>query len=233
MDSRGVHFTTPCESVSINVAFTQRANACRVNAREVSHIMDMLRRLFGGSDEPSPVRGQPLQSEDARAVERYQYLLRTAPPDTLEEAHAEAFARLTPEQRHLVLQQLVAVSPEAKLLDASGRDDARALARAATRAEMRHPGTLERSFSQASSPGMGGAGLMAGNFMSTIAGVMVGSAIANAFFNDAGQAEGGGLAEGDPGAMGSGDGGSFDSGEAADIGSLGDFGGGDFGGGDF
>lgn len=190
--------------------------------------MDMLRRLFGGADEPAPVRGQPLQSEDERAVERYQYLLRTAPPDTLEAAHAEAFARLTPEQRRLVLQQLVTVSPEAKLLEASGRDDARELARAATRAEMRHPGTLERSFGQASSPGMGGRGLMAGNFLSTIAGVMVGSAIANAFLSDAGQASGGEFGDGDF-AAGSSDGGDFDSAEVAgEFGSFGDFGGGDF-----
>lgn len=192
--------------------------------------MDMLRRLFGGSDEPTPVRGQPLQSEDARAVERYRYLLRTAPPDTLEEAHAEAFALLTPQQRQLVLQQLVNVSPEAKLLDASGQDDPRGLARAATRAEMRHPGTLERSFGQASSPGMGGAGFMAGNFLSTIAGVMVGSAIANTFLDNAAQSDGE-FAGGDPAAMGSGEGGEFDTGQ--DIGSFGDFGGGDFGGGDF
>jgi hypothetical protein len=212
------------------------APATAASTRETSD-MDMLRRLFGGSDEPTPVRGQPLQSEDERAVERYQYLLRTAPPETLEEAHAEAFARLTPEQRQLVLHQLVNVSPDAKLLDASGRDDPRALARAATRAEMRNPGTLERSFSQASSPGMGGAGMMAGNFMSTIAGVMVGSAIANAFFNDAGSADDGGQGEGDLGAQGSSDGGSFDSGEAATdaggFGDFGDFGGADFGGGDF
>ena len=38
-------------------------------------------------------------SDDARALERYRYLLRTAPPETVEQVHAEAFARLTPSQR--------------------------------------------------------------------------------------------------------------------------------------
>ena len=36
---------------------------------------------------------------DEVAVERYRYLLRTAPPETIEAAHHEAFARLTEEQR--------------------------------------------------------------------------------------------------------------------------------------
>ena len=33
-------------------------------------------------------------------------MLKTAPPATIEEAHAEAFAQLTPEQRRLVLQKI-------------------------------------------------------------------------------------------------------------------------------
>ena len=54
-------------------------------------------------------QGQPFQgsgggagSEDERAVARYRYLLRTAPPESLEQVHAEAFERLTPEQRQSV-----------------------------------------------------------------------------------------------------------------------------------
>lgn len=45
---------------------------------------------------PAPTRGTP---DDQRAIERYQYLLKTAPPDKIEQAHAEAFAQLTPQQR--------------------------------------------------------------------------------------------------------------------------------------
>src|SRR5688500_3234244 len=44
-----------------------------------------------------PVAGAP--DADAQALERYRYMLKTAPPETLEQAHAEAFAKLTPEQR--------------------------------------------------------------------------------------------------------------------------------------
>jgi hypothetical protein len=61
--------------------------------------MDMLRRLFGGdeprSQAPQSVPRSRNMSADEQAVERYRYLLRTAPPETIEEAHAEAFAKLT------------------------------------------------------------------------------------------------------------------------------------------
>jgi len=213
--------------------------------------MGILRRLFGGTDEPEP--RQPTrpagaaprpsaQTDDERAVERYRYLLRTAPPETIEQAHAEAFAQLTPEQRRLLLQDVTQDLPEAERAAATrAGDDPNTLARVATRAEMRRPGTLERSFG-----GMGGGiglgGLMAGSFLSTIAGVVVGSAIADAFFADQGvdaAADGGdAAAEGDATA----DGGEADGGEAgtdagdfggdfgADAGGFGDFGGGDFGG---
>jgi hypothetical protein len=35
------------------------------------------------------------KDSDEAAVERYRYMLRTAPPETIELAHAEAFAKLT------------------------------------------------------------------------------------------------------------------------------------------
>ncbi len=51
-----------------------------------------------------PAAGQ--RTPDQVAIDRYRYLLRTAPPDAVEQAHAEAFARLTPEQRRQVLAEL-------------------------------------------------------------------------------------------------------------------------------
>ena len=93
--------------------------------------------LFPGGNIP------PDQLTDEQAVERYRYLLRTAPPEAVEQAHAEAFAQLTPEQRRLVLEQLSADVPANERTD---RDDPQSLARLATRAEMRRPGTLERTF---------------------------------------------------------------------------------------
>jgi acyl-CoA reductase-like NAD-dependent aldehyde dehydrogenase len=43
---------------------------------------------------------------DDQAIARYHYMLKTAPPETIEQAHAEAFARLTPEQRRKVLEEM-------------------------------------------------------------------------------------------------------------------------------
>src|SRR5215210_2751253 len=150
---------------------------------EKEHSMDMLRRLFGG-DETRPQatqsRSRPRQmSSDEQAVERYRYLLRTAPPETIEEAHAEAFAKLTPEQRRMVLQELDStLTPAERAAGAPYDADPRSLARLATRAEMRQPGTLERTWSgMPAGMGMGMGSLMMGNFMSTIAGVMAGSMI--------------------------------------------------------
>jgi len=210
--------------------------------------MDMLRRLFGGDEprsrDPQSLRSRDL-SPDEQAVERYRYLLRTAPPETIEEAHAEAFAKLTPEQRRMVLQELDStLTSTERAAGATYDEDPRSLARLATRAEMRQPGTLERTWSgMPAGTGMGGmsmGGLMMGNFMSTIAGVMVGSVIADAFLGNAGydagaagataasadtfDAEGGDFGDGD---SGFGDGGAFGD-IGGDIGGIGDFGGGDF-----
>lgn len=135
------------------------------------------------------VEDQPLtgRSSDEQAVARYRYMLQTAPPQTIEQAHTEAFARLTAEQRRLVLEELSADAPEAERAQAT--DDPRSLARMATRAEIRQPGTIERTFGRMGG-GAGMGGIMASSFLSSIAGVVVGSAIAQAFFGGAG-AEGG------------------------------------------
>ena len=157
--------------------------------------------------------------DDQQALERYRYMLRTAPPDDIERAHEEAFAQLSPEQRAMVLRELSEHAPPSEV----GGDDAKSLARMATRAEMRQPGTIERTFGGAGSPGLGSM------FLATLAGAVVGSAIADAFFdNDA--ASDSATEAGDAGEsadagdeMGGGDLG----GDAGDFG--GDFGGGDFG----
>ena len=199
--------------------------------------MDALRRLFGGGGRQEPgsvsadagrVRQEPRSSADEQALERYRYLLRTAPPETIEEAHAEAFAQLTPEQRRMVLEELTRELPEHER--AGGvryEDDPRSLARLATRTEMRQPGALERSFGGMGSRGIGYGGLMAGSFLSAFAGILVGSAIAEQFFGDAGYDQG--SAEGDD--AGQADAGGDVDGAGDFGGDLGDFGGGDFGGG--
>jgi hypothetical protein len=205
--------------------------------------MDLLRRLFGADAEPNePVRTTSRRQElspDEQAVERYRYLLRTAPPETIEEAHAEAFSRLTPDQRRIVLRELGQTLTPAERASAAAQDDnPRNLARLATRAEVRQPGTLERTWS--AMPGIGGMGMggfMMNNFLSTFAGVMLGSVVANAFLGDAGYGQG--YADGvDAGGADTPDAGDATGADGADAGSFGDVGGdmggyGDFGGGDF
>jgi hypothetical protein len=155
--------------------------------------------------------------DDPQAIERYRYLLRTAPPEDIERAHAEAFERLTPEQRRTVLGELARQVPPSEVAG----DDPASLARMATRAEMRAPGTMERTFANVPGPGLGGM------FLATLAGAFVGTAIADSFFGDESSAEsdtaeaGADEAGGDFGDSG----GDFGGG---DVG--GDFGGGDFGG---
>jgi hypothetical protein len=201
--------------------------------------MGFLDRLLG-REEPGPRRapGRTAPGSDEAAIERYRYLLRTAPPDALEQAHAEAFAQLTPEQRRQVLAEVSAQVPEA---ERATSDDPRSLARMATRAELRQPGTLERTFGAARGPGgpggpggvgggVGVGGIIAGSLLASVAGAFVGTAIADSLFDLSDGGDGGGDAAAAGGDAGGGAGGdvSADSG-----GGFGDFGGGDFGGGDF
>jgi hypothetical protein len=206
--------------------------------------VDFFKRILGGDDTSTrPQRQQRPSTQrrelspDEQAVERYRYLVRTAPPETIEEVHAEAFTKLTTEQRQMVLQELTQDLPVGEQrAAASAADDPRALARVATRAEMRDPGTLERTWNRMpAGGGMGGMGMggfMAGSFLSTIAGVMVGSMIADAFLGSSGFDPGlGDMAADAGGAVEEGVGevaGGFED-FGADFGGFGDFGG-DFGG---
>jgi hypothetical protein len=161
-----------------------------------------------GTNEQAP------QDSDEQALARYRYMLATAPPEEIERAHEEAFARLTPEQRRQALQALAEHVPAGEIRG----DDPASLARAATRAEVRRPGTIERAWG-------GNAGFGLGSwFLTTLAASFIGTAIAQSFFDNesatSGEADASDTA--DDGVADSGD---FDGG--------GDFGGGDFGGGDF
>jgi hypothetical protein len=131
------------------------------------------------------------QSADEQAIARYRYMLKTAPPETIEQAHAEAFAKLTPEQRNMLLQQLSADIPDAErsATGVSLKDDPHSLARLATRAEVRRPGTMERTLGGMGGRGTGVRGMMAGSFLASMAGVVVGSAIAQSFLGDSGHGD--------------------------------------------
>ena len=184
----------------------------------------------------SPGSSQPT---DEQSLERYRYLLRTAPPEANEQAHEEAFAQLTPDQRRQALEALAREVPANEIRG----DDPASLARTATRAELRQPGTIERAWGGGG--GVGGGIGMGGWFMGTLAASFLGTAIAQSFFgpdlagsadqsadaaNETGSADGGDTS-GDAGDAG--DGGSWgDPGADAggDSGGFGDLGGGDFGG---
>ena len=155
-------------------------------------------------------------------------MLKTAPPETIEQAHEEAFAKLTPAQRAQALRELAAVTPEGeRAAMAGGRDDPKSLARLATRAEMRQPGTMERTFG-----GVGGGLGLGGTIFASLAAGFVGSMIAQQFLYSVGD-----FGEGDASEQ-SGDGETSDSagddyGDSGGGDFGGDLGGGDFGGGDF
>jgi hypothetical protein len=191
--------------------------------------MGFLDRLLGRSTGPEsrPRQGAsasspaaPGELTDEQALERYRYLVRTAPPDAIEQAHEEAFAKLTPEQRRMALRDLSAAVPEH---ERTGGDDPRSLARMATRAETNRPGTVERAFGG----GGGVLGGMGGTLLGSFAAAFAGSLVAQALFSELGGEEAGAAGDGAEGEAGDAD---ADTG-GGDVGG-GDVGGGDFGGGD-
>jgi len=213
--------------------------------------MGFLDRLLGREDQsaqqPQPQyarQGQSAQqpqrpaerSQDEIAIERYRYLLRTAPPEQLEQVHTEAFAQLTPEQRQQVYADIAANGEQPQ------SDSPQDLARSATRAEVRQPGFMERSFGnqQQGRQGPGFGSMLGASILGSVAGYVIGSTIMSAFLppmdggadtagaEDAGAEDAGADAGADSGADTD-----LASGESGDAGGFGDFGGGDFGGGDF
>src|SRR3954454_12738777 len=168
------------------------------------------------------------RSEDEIAVERYRYLLRTAPPETIEQVHEEAFSKLTSDQRRLLFQQLSEAAPAG---EQPRGDDPRSLAQAATRSELRQPGTLERALGGGQrgagyGGGVGFGGMFASSLLGSVAGYVIGSALVSAFLPSPAdnQADGSGNDQNgdnqdsnDQGDNGSGDGGSGDQGGDAGV----------------
>lgn len=122
-----------------------------------------------------PATGATTRLSDEQALARYRYMLNTAPPETIEQAHAEAFAKLTPEQRAQALRELAATLPPEERAGAPRQDDPQTLARMATRAELREPGVMERMFNRG-----GGGGMLAGTIFGALIAGVVGSMAAAA-----------------------------------------------------
>jgi len=178
-----------------------------------------------------PGRDAQGRTDDDIAVERYQYLLRTAPPETIEKVHQEAFAKLSPEQREMLFARL---SKNAPTGDAPRDSDPASLAVSATRSELRQPGTMERSMG---GNGLSFGGMVGSSLLGTVAGYVIGSALVGSLFPSDGASDASGDSgdsgadSSDPGADSSGAGADTVSADGGDFGGAGDFGGGDMGGG--
>ncbi|MDF2920879.1 cation-transporting ATPase [Microbacterium sp. NPDC086615] len=154
----------------------------------------------GGSAHPGPaspgVSAEALSAEDRAAIARYDYLLRTADPDRIEQMHREAFARLTPAQRAHVRARMDAELAPHERPRSDAPDD---LARTATRTEATRPGRMAGLLAKAGRGGLVGAGVVgAGGLLAAVAGGAVVSAVAAPLLAQAGQmgVDFAGLAEG-------------------------------------
>ena len=122
--------------------------------------------------------GAPRATEvDRVALGKYDYLLRTAEPEQLEQVHRDAFARLTPQQRELVQARLTEELPAHEQPRSGSTDD---LARAATRGETVHPGLMQRVFGGHGRPGQGSGGAATGARQGSGAGKFAAGAAAGA-----------------------------------------------------
>ncbi|MFD2792405.1 cation-transporting ATPase [Promicromonospora vindobonensis] len=108
---------------------------------------------------PAQAPGSASADADRQAIARYDYLMRTAEPQQIEQIHAESFARLTPAQREAVLQRMQTELPAHEQPRSSDVGD---LSRAAARTEARRPGSMRSVLAKV---GTGGA----------VAGVAVGA----------------------------------------------------------
>ncbi|TWX34955.1 hypothetical protein ES689_14010 [Frigoribacterium sp. ACAM 257] len=122
--------------------------------------------------------GAPRATEaDRVALGKYDYLLRTAEPEQLEQVHRDAFARLTPQQRELVQARLTEELPAHEQPRSGSTDD---LARAATRGETVHPGLMQRVFGGHGRPGQSSGGHATGTRQGSGAGKFAAGAAAGA-----------------------------------------------------
>jgi len=150
--------------------------------------------IFDRFNPPADPRGRTYEgertqpSEDEQALARYRYKLKTAPPEAIEQAHAEAFAKLSPQQRRMLLDQLRAEVPQTETAYAT--ENPQALARLATRAEVRQPGTLERLFGRVPAMGSSFGSMMTGSLLGSMAGTVLGTMIAQNFLASHGFAHG-------------------------------------------
>jgi len=125
----------------------------------------------GGPVQDAAAGQAAASPEDRAAIARYDYLLKTAMPEQLEQVHRDAFARLTPTQRQQVESRLRDELPAGEQPASTSPDD---LARSAVRGEAHKPGFLRGLFAK---PGAAGAaGAAAGVGVGSVAGAGLGVA---------------------------------------------------------
>jgi hypothetical protein len=125
-----------------------------------------------------PADREPAATDDELAVQRYEHLLRTASPETVEQVHTEAFGRLTEEQRDLLFRKLTdgAPTPDDRPADALPAT----LAKTATRAEAAERGSLPRILGGQQTRGTDG--IFGGSLLNAIAAYAIVSAVADGIF---------------------------------------------------
>ncbi|WP_193103948.1 cation-transporting ATPase [Brachybacterium sp. FME24] len=133
-----------------------------------------------------PAPGADLSDTDRRAIARYDYLVRTAEPDQLEQVHREAFERLTPHQRAQLTATMRSELPESERPRTDAPQD---LARSATRLGALDPRKLTRLLSRSGGSGGGsGRGLAigaAGGLLGVVAGGAIATAVGGSLLQDA------------------------------------------------
>jgi hypothetical protein len=112
----------------------------------------VLARLFGAE-----VPGGAYGSDDDPVLMRYRHLLGTAPIESIEQAHAEAFGDLHEPQRAAIYEELSRGSGTGERPLSS---EPATLARSASRAERRVPGSLENALRAADDRGGFAGGLI-------------------------------------------------------------------------
>lgn len=99
-----------------------------------------MRGTSTATPQPRRTSASRRATPDQRILDRYRYLLRTAPLETIEAAHEDAFASLSDEQRASVYEELSrGVGTGERPLSS----EPATIARSASRRESRRPGALE------------------------------------------------------------------------------------------
>lgn len=111
-------------------------------------------------------------ADDRAAIARYDYLMSTSDPQSVEQIHREAFERLTPSQRSSIQSRMSSELPPHERPASSSPSD---LARAAGRSEAARPGRMRGLLSRAGMGAVGGAGI---GLLGAVAGGAVLSAVA-------------------------------------------------------